>query len=274
MCTYMALKHIRHGSIYAVVWIAYLPAWISHTPLGRALIAAIDKHRTFAVRVSQAVVCSSLIFACVHQFWQPTMPPERVYSIACYPTGAVDYLKANHFRGNLLTPFYAGAYVSWEMYPQVKVSLDGRYEVAYQEQVMPEHNCFLGGEAEWWKFLEKYPTDAVLIHVQAPVVEHFTQFTRSAESTRAEPSRLQPTPTESTPATADPADALQQAPTQIREGWDIVYRDDAFVILAAQHCDLPMVDVRGEPMRDGAHEAFTRAHAHWNKCRQPVNFDR
>ncbi len=260
MCTYMALKHIRHGSIYAVVWIAYVPAWISHTPWGRALIASIDNHRSFAVRVSQAVVCGSLAFACFHQFWQPTMPPQRVYSTACYPVGAVDYLKANHFRGNLLTPFHVGAYVSWEMHPQVKVSLDGRYEVAYQEQVMPEHNHFFGGEKEWWSFLEKYPTDAVLVHVQAPVVEQFTQRATTRGLAAAE-------------AESNPSEAEFQAPSYIRERWDIVYRDDSFVILAARHCGLPVVDVRGEPMRDGAHEAFKRAHAHWRKSQHLVNSD-
>ncbi|MEZ6134790.1 MAG: hypothetical protein R3C53_07765 [Pirellulaceae bacterium] len=237
ICTYMALKHIRHGSIYAVVWIAYVPAWISHTRLGRNLIAMIDRDRSIAIRVSQGIVCATLLFATYHQFWMPTMPPRRLYSTACYPIAAVEYLQENNFSGNLLTPFHVGSYVSWEMYPDVKVSLDGRYEVAYQEQVLPEHNAFFGAEGDWWEFLERYPTDAVLVHIQAPVVEKFGILSDSAET---------PHP-------------------PLKEAWRVVYRDDSFVILAADHCRLPTVDRTGDALPDGAWEAFSRTHAHWNR---------
>ncbi len=240
LCTYMAIKHIRHGSIYAVVWIAYVPAWISHTPLGRALIACIDRHRQFAIRTSQSVAVAGILYACVHQFWLPSMPPHRVHSTACYPTGAVEYLKQNHFRGNLVTPFHVGSYVSWEMYPHVKVSLDGRYEVAYQEHVMPEHNQFFGGLDDWWTFLEAYPTDAVLVHVQAPVVEKLGLLGKNYC-------------------------ALDRP--GLAEYWEVVYRDDSFVILAAEHCHLPSVDHTNRPLHDGAWPAFSSQHAHWNRTR-------
>jgi hypothetical protein len=239
LCTFMAIKHIRHGSIYGVVWIAYVPAWISHTALGKAFVGVIDGNRRVAIRTSQVIAAVAMLYACCHQFWMPTMPPQRVYSTACYPTGAVEYLKANKFSGNIVTPFHVGSYVSWEMYPAVKVSLDGRYEVAYQEHVMPEHNAFFGGESEWWKFLEKYPSDAVLVHIQAPVVEKLHMLSD---------------------AYCDPAGP------GLMEYWNVVYRDDAFVILAAEHCHLPHIDRSGQPLHDGAREAFSSTHAHWHRA--------
>ncbi len=239
LCTYMALKHIRHGSIYGVVWIAYVPAWLSHTPLGKSVIKAIDHNRPTAIRTAQALIVGWLMFAGYHHAWLPSMPAHRVYSTACYPTGAVEYLKQHDFRGNLLTPFHVGSYVSWEMFPRVKVSFDGRYEVAYQEQVMPEHNAFFGGEEEWWSMLERYPTDAVLVHAQAPVCDQFHVL-------------------------GDDYCDLARPP--LHEYWNIVYRDDSFIVLAAQHCNLPRVDRRGMPLADGAHEAFSPTHAHWNRA--------
>jgi hypothetical protein len=173
---------------------------------------------------------------CNH-FWLPTLPPKQQYSTACYPTGAVEYLKQQEFSGNLMTPFFVGAYVSWEMYPQVKVSLDGRYEVAYQAQVMPEHKQFLEGCGDWWKLLDKYPTDAVLIHRQAPVVGKLDVFRQESDFTAP--------------------------PT--KEEWRITYEDDSFLILASQHCKLPRLDRRSEPLQDGAWEAFSAEHAHWNR---------
>lgn len=237
---YMTIKHIRHGSIFAVVWIAYVPAWISRTSLGKRWVQWIDNHRHPTLRLCQLTVLATLTFACFHHFWRPTLPPKQLYSTACYPTGAVEYLKQHHFSGNLLTPFHVGAYVSWEMYPQVKVSFDGRYEVAYQENVMPEHNQFLGAEAEWWTLLDKYPTDAALVHKQAPVCQLLLEHFGTPEKATGE--------------------AL---PTQ--EAWQVVYEDDSFVVIAAERCHLPKVDRSGEPLSDGAWAAFSPAHSHWKR---------
>ena len=235
----MTLKHIRHGSIYGVVWLAYVPAWISRTQLGKGLVASIERHRTLTIRISQGIACAGLLFAVCNHFWLPTLPPKRVYSTACYPTGAVEYLKQQRFTGNLMTPFHVGSYVSWEMYPQVKVSFDGRYEVAYQEHLMPEHNQFLGGEGEWWTILDKYATDAVMVHRQAPVVEKLEVF-------------------------REPNDGKK---LPIKANWRIAYEDDSFLILASDSCNLPRLDRRGEPLQDGAWETFSAEHAHWNRRR-------
>lgn len=240
LAAYMACKHIRHGSIFAVVWIAYVPAWISRTALGKWWVAVLEGNRASTTRICQCVIVASLGFACFHRFWQPTLPPRPVYSTASFPTAAVGYLKETGFSGNLFTPFHVGAYVSWELYPRVQVSFDGRYEVAYQEQVMDEHNRVLGGEGAWWEVLERYPTDAVLVHRQAPVYSQFDRF------------RLD------TPPAANSQDGL---------GWQMVYEDDSFAILAKPESGLPVLDRRGEPLADGAREAFTVEHGHWSRRR-------
>jgi hypothetical protein len=241
LCTYMTLKHIRHGSIFGVVWIAYVPAWISRTSLGKELVRFIDNHRQATIRLSQAVALGSLVFAAANHFWRPTLPPKQLYSTACYPVAAIQYLKAHDFRGNLFTPFHVGSYVSWEMYPDVKVSFDGRYEVAYEDNVMPEHNHFLNAEDQWWKILELYPTDAALVHRQAPVCEVLLN------------------------TFGDESGENEAPPT--KERWRVVYEDDSFVIIAAQHCRLPREDRTGETLADGAWEAFSGKHAHWNRAR-------
>ncbi len=237
LAAYMTIKHIRHGSIFGVIWIAYVPAWISRTSLGQGLVRIIDSHEGTVKRGCQAVSAACLLFASINHFWLPSLPPKQLYSTACYPTGAVEYLKEHNFSGNLFTPFHVGSYVSWEMYPAVKVSFDGRYEVAYQDQVMPDHNLFLAGEGEWWTILDKYPTDAVLIHKPAPV------------SSRLEVYR----------------DGYQGPIPHTKYRWRFVYEDDSFLVLAAEHCRLPAVDHRGRSLKDGAWEAFSSAHAHWKR---------
>lgn len=241
VCSYMALKHIRHGSIFAVVWMAYVPAWISHTALGRELIRSIDRQRVAVVFVARGLVAVTLLFACMHHFWLPSLPSTPLYSGVCYPTQAVQYLKQHGFRGNLLTPFYAGSYVSWELYPSVKVSLDGRYEVAYQDHVMLEHTRFSLGEGRWWELLDKYPSDAALIDTQWEVYP-LIKACLEANSTKTQPTLA---------------------------NWRVVYEDDSYLLIARDHISLPSVDRTGQPLDDGAWTVFTRDHSHSRRITGP-----
>ena len=240
LSAYMTLKHIRHGSIFAVVWIAYVPAWLSRTSFGKSIVAFLEGHRPATVRTCQGFACLFLAFACFQPFWRLTLPPQPRYSSASYPSEAIRYLKAHHFEGNLMTPFHVGAYVSWEMYPQVRVSFDGRYEVAYQEHMMGDHNRFYDADEDWWSIVGKYSTDAVLIHRDAKICSEL-----------------------------ETEKGIQELRYQTGSDWELIYQDDAFVLIGRPNLSLPAVDRRGIPIRDAAWEAFTPEHSHWNAGRFP-----
>jgi hypothetical protein len=233
LAIYEALQHIRHGSLCAIVWLAYVPAWLTHTPLGRSMIRTIDSYRAAFIGTSQIIAMACFLFAVANQFWRPTLPPAAKYSDACFPTGVVEYLEQHDFRGNLLTPFAQGAYVSWTMYPNVRVSLDGRYEVAYEDQVMLDHEALFKGQPNWSKLLEKYPCDAVLVDQNSklrPLLEVFRD---------------------------------QNAAIPTGKRWNFVYEDDAFVVLTKERIEsLPYVDRRLEPLVDGVHSAFSGKYSH------------
>ena len=250
LSAYMTLKHIRHGSIFGVVWLAYLPAWLSRTAMGKNLVAWIDSQPRVFTRVSQGLVAASMVFACYHHFWRPTLPPQPLYSSASYPSDAIEYLRENHFEGNLMTPFHVGAYVSWEMYPEVRVSFDGRYEVAYQEHMMDEHQLFYDGDEGWEKIPAKYPaTDAILIHKQAKLCEQFGKSVVRDSEREEEDRRLAP----------------ERLIEEWQKQWQVRYEDDAFMLLARPDSRLPKVDRRGEPILDAAARTFTQRHSHWDR---------
>lgn len=198
ICAVMALKHLRHGSIYSVVWIAYVPAWLSQTHFGRDLVKRIHTHRVGVLRCAQAIAASSIIWCLLYPFWITTVSGDPNRSSTCYPTGAVGFLRDHHFIGNLLTPFHAGSFVSWELHPHVKVSLDGRYEVAYEPRVFDEHWQFFEGESHWEDLLDAYPHDAILVNQSAKVRPMLEKFRRQDSN------------------------------------WRFIYEDDAYVILARQ----------------------------------------
>jgi hypothetical protein len=126
-----------------------------------------------------------------------------------YPIGVVAYLRDEQFAGNLMTPFVYGAFASWCLYPPVRVSIDGRYEVAYADGVLEEHVALYGARDGWETLLDRYPTDAVLVPRDRPL-----------------------------------ADAMIR-----QETWPLVYRDDAFLVFARPGASMAHVDRRGVRLR-------------------------
>jgi hypothetical protein len=163
---YAAVRHTRHLSLYCVVWACYVPSYLQLTKVG----ALIDKiYRNCGRQVTQVSVITALI--CIGltvpaEPWKLRLPctdADAQRGLMCYPVGAVRFLEESDFRGNLMLPFEVGGYATWKLYPKVRVSLDGRYEVAYQPGVLEDHIRLFGAESGWEDLLTKYPTDAVLV---------------------------------------------------------------------------------------------------------------
>jgi hypothetical protein len=203
-----ALKHQRHLSIYAVVWAVHIPAAIEGTELGR-MLSGFWRRRASAALWAALLVFGGVVVA-TRRPWELRLPANPgEHPLFTYPVGAVEHLKRAGFRGNLMTPFISGAFVSWRLHPQVKVSLDGRFEAAYPPGALEDNLRFYNHEAGWLEELSRHPTDAVLIPKDG----------RVAPAMRAE------------------------------GGWDVIYEDDAYEIHARPGLAMPVADRRGERLR-------------------------
>jgi len=200
----VALRHQRNVTLYAVIWFSFVPWWVETSEFGVLL-------RKFWARRGALVAWGAALAIALaadvrNHIWTlgvPANPGDHPQVV--YPVGALAYLEAQHVAGNLFVPFEYGAYVSWMLYPSIKVSLDSRYEAAYPTTLLDEHLTLYGARPGWRTVLERYPTDAVLVPRGAPV--------------------------EATLATdAD---------------WPRVYEDDAYTIFARSQLGLRFVDDRG-----------------------------
>jgi len=163
---WVSLWHYRHLSIYAVAWMCYTPAYVENTYLGNLINKVCKQNSRLLTAIFVIIGISGTLYAVRHQFWQlriPTTAEDSKEGVPVYPAGAVSYLKDNQFSGNLMVPFDAGAYVSWKLYPEVKVSMDSRFEVAYPVQAVRENIMFYAAQEGWQKTLTKYKTDAILV---------------------------------------------------------------------------------------------------------------
>lgn len=190
---YLAATHVRHASIYAVVWICYVPGYLQGTRISRSIEELWHDRRRLVTSGAVCVSIACLSVAVGNRFWTLSLPTVPVGTPVTFPAGAVDYLAETGFRGNVMTPFRAGAYVSWRLYPAVKVSFDGRYEAAYPPNAIAENYDFYKAAGEWRTTLTKYATDAVIV-----------------------------------PRESELDSQLGSVP-----GWMLVYRDDGYSIFAA-----------------------------------------
>jgi hypothetical protein len=205
---YMAARHERHVSIYALTWFAYVPAWVTSTRIGTALSRAWQRPATPVTHAIGLVLAAFAVTLFVsHRPWRLTVPGTTPDGAPMpYPVGPVEYLREQAVAGNVLLPFGVGAFVSWKLAPPIKVSLDTRYESAFPPRLLVEHLDFFAARPGWRETLERYPTDLVLAPAGASVVDVL--------ATQA--------------------------------GWMAVYRDDAYVLFARPGLPLPRRDRRGE----------------------------
>lgn len=162
---WLSLWHFRHLSIYAVAWMCYVPSYVENTSLGDSITDMLKRKPLLTSAFFVIIGILGVFYAVHNQFWHlriPTRAEESKKGVV-YPVAAVRYLKEIKFSGNLMVPFNVGAYVSWKLFPDVKVSLDSRFEVAYPVQAAVENIMFYAAQRGWQKTLTKYPTDAILI---------------------------------------------------------------------------------------------------------------
>jgi len=88
------------------------------------------------------------------------------------PCRAVAFMKANGVTGNVFSPLWWGSYVSWELYPAVRVSMDGRNISLFPDRMVIENFDFYlePANAADLDAPLRYPTDYLLVPTDSPVL--------------------------------------------------------------------------------------------------------
>ncbi len=168
----LAARHIRHVSIFAVTWICFVPGMLAQTELRESLTQVSPSSRRLLVRLSVAVAMIAMAISFNAKFGAiqtPEVRTARLRGAPLYPVSAMNFLQEKGIQGNMMVPFAAGAYVSWRMYPKIKVSIDSRYEAAYPEGAVEESVSFYRAWDNWEQILDRYPTDFILVPTTAPI---------------------------------------------------------------------------------------------------------
>lgn len=91
---------------------------------------------------------------------------------AKYPVSEVEFLKINGIKGNILTAFGLGSYVSYKLYPDNLIYMDGRYEEVYFDREFDNLIEYEKASPFWANVLNQYPTEILLPERKMPIYEH------------------------------------------------------------------------------------------------------
>lgn len=228
------VKSNRFLAFYAIVYACYLPGMLSRIELGKDLRRWWWKYQKGFAAASAIATVLLIAKGLASEPWRLHVASRRIAGAGehvIYPVGAVNHLAEHHFQGNVFVPYDWGSYVMWKLGPEVQISFDSRYEVAYPAWRLEEDQAFyearnkflvvfpktVGDQAEfsvfvdrrngWQVVLSKYPTDIVLAPNRLPIVS-----------------------------------AMSSA-----EGWRRVYRDSQFTMFARDGVDLPTFETDSDP---------------------------
>lgn len=90
-----------------------------------------------------------------------------------YPLGALNYLKQSPYHGNLSVRFGFGEFAYWRLYPQFKVSMDGRYEEVYTQEEFLRNDAFYDKQDPFRAFqalnkVKQDKTEFILLETNLP----------------------------------------------------------------------------------------------------------
>lgn len=160
---FLGISHIRHNVLFGLIFGAYMPVYLSECAHEWNA-----RNHSFNLIGFLSIVLSTLVISACFYFYPKTqitfIPDFRlVVSSDYYPEKAIQWLKTNNIKGNILPHFEWGEYLIWSSYPDCRVAMDGRYETVYKDNVHKEYFDFLYGREGWDIFLRKYPHDIVLL---------------------------------------------------------------------------------------------------------------
>jgi hypothetical protein len=155
----------RHTSLFAVVAGALLPGLVGddwkyvhgYHPLRKLGIMGLSAGPAL-IMFFLALRASSLGAGLTLEY-----PPVAA------PVDAVDFLKKQNVRGNLLVSFNYGSYALWQLRGQMRVSMDGRYDLVYKPETYARVEDFFEARGEWNKLLTNPAPDAILVSCAAEV---------------------------------------------------------------------------------------------------------
>lgn len=166
---HFGLQAIRNIPLLIVVLLPILMRALADTVRGRvpALLAGSGLHpRRFGAVLTVVAVSLALWWSFPSRGIGDVLP--RVGVAPIFPAGAVEFLKGARPPGPLFNDYGWGGYLIWRLYPEYRVSIDGRMAV-HGPRRFADHLEVAKVRPRWRETLERLGARLALIHARSPL---------------------------------------------------------------------------------------------------------
>jgi hypothetical protein len=102
--------------------------------------------------------------------WRPANPlvpePSKGYLAAGTPAGVAGYVRTSRPPAPVFNYMEWGGYLEWELYPQYKMFIDGRFE-AREVEVWNDYLAVFRARADWQDVLDRYGVNTLVLNKSA-----------------------------------------------------------------------------------------------------------
>lgn len=165
--SYLSVRHVP----LAAIWVGPVITLLA-SRLNGELQALVTFRRIWFLLRGFALLPVSLTFAVVYAEPAPAVRASGAVLGRTHPCRVVNFLRQNHVEGNVHNPLWWGSYITWELYPHVRVSMDGRNISLFPDEMVVENLKFYShdvGEADLDAPF-KHDTDFLLVPTDSPVL--------------------------------------------------------------------------------------------------------
>ena len=162
LTAYLGWRHRRHAPFFAVAAAAFAPEYLLSLAAGLGAGFSAPRRRAVAEWVTLGLCVTSAAWVAVR--YLPEASLQVLAPVGSYPVREVDILRRSKAKGNLVVPFRWGSYAAWRLHPEVRVSIDGRYEETFPESTFTYNHLFFRKQGDnWARLVEEYHADFVIL---------------------------------------------------------------------------------------------------------------
>ncbi len=165
--SYLSVRHVPVAALWVAPVLARLAA---ETPARRSL--ASPAGIAWAGIWVGGTLGVALTVAAVIQRPSPSIAADGSVLGRTHPCGAVTFMRDNALRGNVYNTLRWGSYITWELYPSVRVAMDGRNISLFPRTMVEENLTFFTTNAGKIDLDVpfRYPSDFLLVPSDMPAL--------------------------------------------------------------------------------------------------------
>lgn len=164
----LPLTAVRHLQLFAIGLPILLADDFATVWQRKEVPQTSKRHERVIVSGVTAIACVILVVLGAREATCIKIDPARAIA---FPVRAVDFLERSGVEGNMATYFDWGEYSIWHLYPAIKVSMDGRRETVYSDEIYDEYLAFQRGVQGWRRLIDRPETDLVLFSKSWPAYQ-------------------------------------------------------------------------------------------------------